>query len=123
MMVRLSRFLLAIAFLATASFAAVADVHSGCHPDTQSEHEAGHSHENPGQDSESEIAIDLGEVDRSAKGEASLCHGGFGGCAGCISAPEQALYEPSVSTAAFRLAAAVGESADTASNLRPPKAS
>jgi len=117
------RLILALAFLASGTFGAVAETHGAC---DQAAATSQHKHDAPAEpvDQDSDLAK-KDASDSQAPGEAAdfgaRCHTGGVGCPGCVTPLQQALYKPTVMKTTFHHPPVSGQSADQTANRRPPK--
>lgn len=126
---RVLRLIIAIAFLASGTFSAMAEAHALCDGATNAQHD-GHQHNVPSGTFSQDPDADISEKDPSgtwpdgaATDPEASCHTGGLGCPGCVTPQEQTLLSPAATKDAFRYAATSGQSAEQTANRRPPKLS
>jgi len=123
---RALRFIIAVVFLASGTFGAMAEAHASCDQATNAPHQQ-HGHDVPS-DAFS-LHADVTEKDPSgtwpdgAADPEANCHTGGVGCPGCVTPQEQALLGPVLMKDAFHHTAISGQSAEQTANRRPPKLS
>jgi hypothetical protein len=126
---RVLRLIIALAFLASGMFGAMAEAHALCEQATNTQH-AQHEHDIPSGTFSLHADADVAEKDPSglwpdgAAGDPEAsCHTGGLGCPGCVTPQEQGLLSPVTMKDVFHHTAISGQSAELTANRRPPKLS